>query len=260
MYKTLFSAVLILAGTTMTGSVALAGSNNANHSSGKTANSGCLPDNWTALDLNHDGYATKDEVEKAAPCIDFDAADTSGDGDLSRVEFLNLQEGKSTPPGNAQSVSKPNAGQNQAQNQKEQKPGSSGGSIDQSQYDTALALVTNVPRGELKNPFDPHDKTIAKEGQHLFQTHGCSGCHGGDGGGGMCPPLTDEVWSYGSKPDTLYRLITLGSKKLQAKYGYSRNIMQTMQGDMPGMGPTFDHDPKDIWKIITWVESLHLKN
>lgn len=236
-------------------------SNNANQGNGKSANNVCPPDSWTALDLNQDGYANEDEVAKAAPCIDFDTVDSSGDGDLSRVEFLNFKEGKSsaTPPGNVQSVSKPGADQKLVQNQKRQTSGNAAGRVDQNQYDTPLALVTNVPKGKLKNPFDPHDTSIVTEGQRLFQTHGCSGCHGGDGGGGMCPPLTDSIWSYGDKPDTLYRLITLGTKKLQTKYGYTRNMMQTIQGDMPAVGPTFDN-PEDIWKIITWIESMHVKN
>ena len=49
---------------------------------------------------------------------------------------------------------------------------------------------------------------------------GCNGCHGG-GGGGMCPPLTNDVWLYGAGDDTLFRLVTLGSDELQ-KQGYKR--------------------------------------
>lgn len=222
----------------------------------KTSGAKCPPDNWTALDLNHDGYATKDEVEKAAPCIDFSAVDTSGDGDLSRVEFLNMQEGGSKPSTPAKQQK---AGQNQAaQKPAQQESAAAGGNVDQSKYKTPKALVMHVPKGELKNPFNPHDQAIAKEGHQLFLNHGCSGCHGGGGGGGMCPPLTDQIWSYGDDPDTLYRLITLGTKDLQAKFGYTRNIMQTMKADMPPLGPSFK-DPQNIWKIITWIESKHLK-
>ncbi|MDN5873344.1 MAG: c-type cytochrome [Sinobacteraceae bacterium] len=128
---------------------------------------------------------------------------------------------------------------------------------EQAKYATPAEMVKNIPKGQLVNPFDPHDKKIAKEGHDLFMNHGCSGCHGGDGGGGMCPPLIDSIWSYGHKPDTLFRLVTLGSKKLQSTYGLTRNAMQTMKADMPPMGPSFKHS-KDLWKIITWVESKHL--
>ncbi|MDN5939676.1 MAG: c-type cytochrome [Salinisphaera sp.] len=236
---------------------------NANESAGasadKSTNSACAPDNWTALDLNQDGYAHKDEVKKAASCIDFAAVDTSGDGDLSRVEFLNFQEGKSNATSSASEprVNKPDAGQNQAQ--ESQHSGNAQAIADQSQYDTPLALITNVPKGQLRNPFDPHNTAITKQGKQLFASHGCSGCHGGDGGGGMCPPLTDEIWSYGGKPDTLYRLITLGTKKLQSKYGLTRNMMQAVQGAMPAVGPTFDNT-EDVWKVVTWVESMHMEN
>lgn len=240
---------------------------NASQNTGTAGGGECPADKWTALDLDHDGYATKDEVKKAAPCIDFDAVDTNGDGSISRVEFLSFQEAKAqgTSAGKTQGTGDESmASQNQAQDTQEQESTrqqgeTSGEKIDQSQYDTPKALVSNVPKGELKNPFKPHNKAIAKEGHQLFLSRGCSGCHGGGGGGGMAPPLTDQTWSFGDKPDTLYRLVILGSKQLQAKYDYSRNIMQTMRADMPGLGASFDNT-EDLWKIITWIESKHLQN
>ena len=51
--------------------------------------------------------------------------------------------------------------------------------------------------------------------------YACSGCHGGTGGGGMCPPLTNDVWVYGGDDDTLFRLVAYGSQTLQSK-GYGR--------------------------------------
>lgn len=265
MHKSPFFALLFLAGAGV-GATGLAGSNNVNNSS-ENANNGCPPANWTALDLDHDGYATKDEVKKAAPCIDFNAVDTNSDGSISRVEFLSFQEAKAqdTSAAKPQKTSdESTASQNQAQDKKGQEPArqqgkTSGGKIDQGQYDTPQALVMNVPKGKLRNPFKPDNKSIVKEGHQLFQNRGCSGCHGGGGGGGMGPPLTDQTWSYGDKPDTLYRLVTLGSKQLQEKYGYNRNTLQTMQADMPGLGASFD-DTEDLWKIITWIESKHSKN
>src|SRR5688572_26177487 len=37
------------------------------------------------------------------------------------------------------------------------------------------------------------------EGKRLFNLYNCSGCHS-HGGGGMGPPLMDNVWVYGSDP------------------------------------------------------------
>ena len=69
--------------------------------------------------------------------------------------------------------------------------------------------------GSLVNPYqakeDAHDQALADEGHKLFGNFGCPGCHGYGGGGGMCPPITNGVWIYGDKDDTLFRLISLGS-------------------------------------------------
>jgi mono/diheme cytochrome c family protein len=64
---------------------------------------------------------------------------------------------------------------------------------------------------------------------------GCNGCHGGTGGGGMGPPLTNPVWVYGSDDDTLFRLISLGSDELK-KQGYARKGSENVVGPMPPMG------------------------
>jgi len=64
---------------------------------------------------------------------------------------------------------------------------------------------------------------------------GCNGCHGGTGGGGMGPPLTNPVWVYGSDDDTLFRLISLGSDELK-KQGYTRKGSENVVGPMPPMG------------------------
>ena len=37
--------------------------------------------------------------------------------------------------------------------------------------------------------------------------HGCSGCHGLMGGGGMGKPILDDTWVFGSDDETLYKLI-----------------------------------------------------
>ena len=85
---------------------------------------------------------------------------------------------------------------------------------------------------------------------------GCNGCHGGTGGGGMGPPLTNQVWVYGKDDDTLFRLIALGSDELQ-KQGYSRKGSENVVGPMPPMGTVVKSDD-DLWKIIAWIRSVNL--
>src|SRR5580698_2085687 len=75
---------------------------------------------------------------------------------------------------------------------------------------TPVQVVESSPRGTLKNPYTNQEDKIAA-GRELFQSYSCSGCHGGTGGGGMCPPVNGEVWFYGIDDDVLFRLVTLGS-------------------------------------------------
>ncbi|MDQ7072264.1 MAG: hypothetical protein Q9N32_00165 [Gammaproteobacteria bacterium] len=53
--------------------------------------------------------------------------------------------------------------------------------------------VASTPKGKLKNPFTDNSD-MAIEGHARFMGNSCNGCHGGTGGGGMCPPLSNEVF------------------------------------------------------------------
>ncbi|MFI4969974.1 MAG: c-type cytochrome, partial [Lysobacterales bacterium] len=88
----------------------------------------------------------------------------------------------------------------------------------------------------------------------LFAEKACSGCHGTAGGGGMCPPLTNDAWVYGSDDTTLFNLIKLGSAALQAR-GYARGAAEKVAGDMPPFGSMLSDD--DAWKLIAWVRSKY---
>lgn len=118
---------------------------------------------------------------------------------------------------------------------------------------TPLQRAEATPKGQLKNPYKDSDKTIVAEGQKDFMHYGCSGCHGGTGGGGMCPPLTNDTWVYGGDDDTLFRLVSFGSDELQ-KHGYSRKGHENVVGPMPQFGPIIKSDD-DLWKIITFIRS-----
>ena len=136
--------------------------------------------------------------------------------------------------------------------------------------DTANESPTKVAEGSklgsLVNPYqakeDAHDQALADEGHKLFGNFGCPGCHGYGGGGGMCPPITNGVWIYGDKDDTLFRLISLGSAELQSKYGLSRQATENIVAPMPAMGGVITN-ADDLWKIIAWIKTqaaINVKN
>ena len=113
--------------------------------------------------------------------------------------------------------------------------------------------VSATEKGQLKNPH-AGDKQAADAGHKLFMSAGCNGCHGGTGGGGMGPPLTNTVWVYGNDDDTLFQLIALGSDDL-AKAGYKRKGTESVVGPMPPFKDIVKSDD-DLWKIVTWIKSL----
>jgi mono/diheme cytochrome c family protein len=111
----------------------------------------------------------------------------------------------------------------------------------------------NTPKGQLKNPYKDTEADIVAQGESLFRSYSCSGCHGGTGGGGMCPPVTNDVWVYGGDDDTLFRLVTLGSSDLQRE-GYTRIGRENVVGPMPPMGGIVK-DADDLWKVITFIRA-----
>jgi len=80
-----------------------------------------------------------------------------------------------------------------------------------------------------------------KEGRALYLKYGCSGCHGVGGGGGMGPPLSDDVWKFGSSDEVLYKLIK----------------GQIPNATMPKvLGEQMTDD--EIWKVIAFVRSVYV--
>lgn len=113
--------------------------------------------------------------------------------------------------------------------------------------------VKATEKGKLKNPYPFTSENIA-EGKKYYMGNSCNGCHGGGGGGGMCPPLTNETWVYGSDDDTLFRLITLGSKDLKAA-GYAPIAKETVTGPMPPYAEIIE-DEEHLWKLILFIRSV----
>ncbi len=116
-------------------------------------------------------------------------------------------------------------------------------------------LVKNTPKGKLTNPYKDTQADVVSAGQEFLRSYSCSGCHGGNGGGGMCPALTNDIWVYGGDDDTLFRLVTLGSDELQ-KLGYTRVGRENVVGPMPPFGAIIKSSD-DLWKILTFVRSVY---
>jgi mono/diheme cytochrome c family protein len=114
-------------------------------------------------------------------------------------------------------------------------------------------LVKQTPKGKIKDPYKDSQADIVAQGETLFRSYSCSGCHGGSGGGGMCPPLTNDTWVYGGDDDTLFRLVTLGSDELQ-KAGYTRTGRENVVGPMPPFGAIVKSSD-DLFKIIAFIRS-----
>jgi mono/diheme cytochrome c family protein len=114
-------------------------------------------------------------------------------------------------------------------------------------------LIEKTPKGKLTNPYKDTDAKVVAEGEGFFRSYSCSGCHGGTGGGGMCPPVTNDIWVYGGDDDTLFRLVSLGSDELQKK-GYTRTGRENVVGPMPPMG-TIIKNSDDLWKIIAFIRA-----
>ncbi len=132
-------------------------------------------------------------------------------------------------------------------------PGAGAGAADLKM--SPVELVKQTPKGKLKNPYKDTQTDIDQQGQGFLRSYSCSGCHGGNGGGGMCPPLTNDTWVYGGDDDTLFRLVTLGSDQLQ-KEGYMRKGHENVVGPMPPFGSIIKSSD-DLWKIITFVRSQY---
>jgi mono/diheme cytochrome c family protein len=118
---------------------------------------------------------------------------------------------------------------------------------------TAVQRADAAPQGTLKNPYQDTDAEAVAAGGKLWFNAACNGCHGGTGGGGMCPPVTNDIWVYGGDDDTLFRLVAYGTEVLQGK-GYSRKAQENVVGPMPAMGQVVKTDD-DLWRILAWVRS-----
>ncbi len=116
-------------------------------------------------------------------------------------------------------------------------------------YDVTLSEIRPGTTGlqqPIQNPADQRAYDI-NEGKRLFAQYNCSGCHF-NGGGGIGPPLMDDVWIYGDKPENIYATIVEGrpngmpsfrqkipDSQLQEIVGYVRSMSGQLRKDIePG--------------------------
>lgn len=92
-----------------------------------------------------------------------------------------------------------------------------------------------LPTPEVGNRFDDLSAAV-REGKRLYESYNCNGCHSG-GGGGMGPPLLDEQWIYGGRPEQIVATIIEGRP----------NGMPSFRGKIP---------ETHIWQLAAYVRSL----
>jgi cytochrome c oxidase cbb3-type subunit 3 len=100
-----------------------------------------------------------------------------------------------------------------------------------------VTLRPGMPAAErqVQNPYAGDAQSLA-EGQRLYNWMNCSGCHF-EGGGGIGPPLMDDDWIYGGRPDQIFDTIADGRANGMPAYGDKLAIDQ-------------------IWHIVAHVHSL----
>ena len=100
---------------------------------------------------------------------------------------------------------------------------------------SALQPGTMVDTMHVANPYE-NNAYAQSEGQRLYNSYGCVGCHA-NGGGGMGPPLMDDDWIYGSGPEQIYNTIIQGRP----------NGMPSFAGKVPA---------QQVWQLVAYVRSL----
>lgn len=92
-----------------------------------------------------------------------------------------------------------------------------------------------APPGEVRNEYEENAYALA-EGKRLFSAYNCNGCHA-QGGGGMGPPLMDEQWIYGGRPEQIFSTIVEGRP----------NGMPSFRGKVADF---------QVWQLAAYVRSM----
>jgi len=92
------------------------------------------------------------------------------------------------------------------------------------------------PAGVLAVPPPPTARAV-REGEKLFASMNCDGCHGGGATGFLAPSLSDGRWRYGGSDPAVFQSIFYGRP----------------QG-MPAFGGVLTAEL--IWKLVAYLKSL----
>jgi cytochrome c oxidase cbb3-type subunit 3 len=91
-------------------------------------------------------------------------------------------------------------------------------------------------QSETKSPYQNNAWGMG-EGKRLYAAYNCAPCHGVNGGGAIGPPLIDDKWIYGAKPDQIYATISQGRPDGMPSFGGHITTQQ-------------------IWQLVAYVESM----
>lgn len=87
----------------------------------------------------------------------------------------------------------------------------------------------------VKNEYEENAYALS-EGKRLFSAYNCNGCHA-LGGGGMGPPLIDDKWIYGGRPEQIFSTIVEGRP----------NGMPSFRGKIADF---------QVWQLAAYVRSM----
>lgn len=87
----------------------------------------------------------------------------------------------------------------------------------------------------VKNDYEENAYALS-EGKRLYAAYNCNGCHS-MGGGGMGPPLMDDKWLYGGRPEDVFATIVAGRP----------NGMPSFRDRVPDF---------QVWQLVGYVRSM----
>jgi cytochrome c oxidase cbb3-type subunit 3 len=106
---------------------------------------------------------------------------------------------------------------------------------------TNVRLTDLVPGPPTTAPTAPNDYEenayAIAQGQTLYMSFNCAGCHSAGGGGDIGPALIDGQWRYGSRPEQIYSTLVQGRP----------NGMPAFGGKVPDM---------QLWQLVAYVRSM----